>query len=184
MSANKLFIPLLASVGINLFLAGIVAVPLLHRPRHSRESFSTNDELSKRPHERHGVRPGPRGGDAPPGMRGEGADGAEQRLLHELIALLGGPADPRVKPILEQSRSARRDQKATLMAARREAGLALTRVPFSEEDLAQKLTAITEAERSRKQAAHQAVIALGRLLTDQQRAQLQSRFPGPTLPTP
>lgn len=177
MTSNKLLIPLFGSLAVNLFLLGVLAVPLFH----GRANFRGRPPHPS-PYEKHGRLDGHPPGEeirrkderAGPPME---ADTGEQRLLRELVELLGGPADARVRPILEKNRDERKSQKRTILEARRDAGRALTNIPFSEQELETKLSAIADAENQRKLAAHRTVLALALLLTDAERAKLKASFP-------
>jgi len=159
-------VALIASLMLNAFLAG---------------SLLTHFVRAHRGPEHHGYgRPGAEG---PHRMRG--GDGqrwdrpAEARLLRDVVQVLGGPHDARVRATLDQERPRMMAHRGRMQRAQANVRIALGAEPFDAARLSAALSELAREAATRQEEAQRSLVRLGAQLTAAERSRLRSLPPVP-----
>lgn len=186
MNQRHVALALFLSVGLNLFLLGSVASRHSRhreRPHHFKAEKETketkNIEKAERA-EKHGPErpwhlrenPRERGPHASRGPDGP-AVGGDLALLRELISVMGGPKDPRVKSLWNENGDAVRTHRKQMREAHEQIRKALLSEPFREAALKDAFADLRARTGKAQEQAQAAVLQLSTQLTEQERDALR-----------
>lgn len=189
---RKLALGLLVSLGINLFLAGVLggqfgrddrrprAVPSLEKREHAHKS-----EREKKPKSGKLAQQGSHKTDPHRGAPGRAehhgraghlpADGpSDLVLLRQMIQIMGGPTDPRIARLREERRSEIRRIRAEMQAAHKRVRDALTSEKSDEAELQEALKNLRKTAFEAQARAQEGILTLARLMTAEERARLRN----------
>lgn len=152
MNSKKWLYSLLASMGLNLFLLGVLTVHLM------------------RPGKPHPVHDGPAG-------RAALEDAEGPMMLRRMVRTLGGPQDPRVRELWQERRPELQRFRQEREQARQAVRAALAREPFEPEALSRALSVLNETNCSAQRRASTAVVELADKLSPEQRASIAEPDP-------
>lgn len=184
-------IALFVSLGLNVFLLGIFSARLLgaphhpppHRmqaPHHADQHHAAQDHSgphhvqaensSDAKHSATGARP------PKPSKRDReesGTDPRDMRMLRQMIQVMGGRKDPRVREFWKKTQEDTRATRNSLREARDQVQKKVIATPFVKADLEQALADLSKQTSASQSHAQAALIELATLLSDEERARLQ-----------
>ncbi len=181
-------IALFISLGVNVFLLGLFSSRLLAHPEHPHRAPALHRGDEHHPGPGHLSQPqssqpqkaGQRDA-APPPPRPEQREADESdanprdvRMLRQMIQIMGGRKDPRVREFWKNAKEDVRGTKQELRQARQLVQEKLIASPFVKEELEQALAALAKQTSASQSHAQTALVELASLLTDQERAQLRA----------
>lgn len=172
MTRKTLALALLASLAVNLFLAGVLTRTW---SGHADRCSARGDQHSPDQHPRH--KPSEMG-DRPRAKRDRGPPDLE--LLRQMIHIMGRE-DPRVQQVLADSRKQMKASRKELAQARNQVLSALTADPYRSEALEGALLELRTHGQTLQEVAQNHVVALAEKLSTEERAQLRN---SPTLVPP
>lgn len=194
LTERKLALGLLVSLGINLFLAGVLGGQLgrdhkrslstpsaerrEHDPKSEREKKPKFDRLAQQgarradPHRGSPERPHHGRAGHPP------ADGpSDLALLRQMIQIMGGPKDPRIARLREERHTEIRRIRSEMQAAHKRVREALTSEKPNEAELQEALKNLRKTAFESQARAQEGIVTLARLMTVEERARLRA-LPG------
>ena len=194
LDSKKISIALALSVGINLFLAGVLVARAGRpgRPHDARPPAAAPP--APRGHEGRGPRDDARREDGPDNRERRRAERSERRgrefggeerglgpeapqLLREMIRTLGGADDPRVQKVWGERRADMEKFRETMTASRDKVQSALAAEPFDEKALDQALQDIDRQTDEMQTRSRASLVALAKTLTPEERRRLATARP-------
>lgn len=162
-------IVLFSSVALNVFLLGVFSVHLSPWARHHRQ----DQDFAGPPafggpmgaSEMHG--PGPMRG--PGGLRGAGG----HEIVRDLIRVMGGPTDPRVRDLWHSHRGDHAQMRDRMLSARKAVHAAIAAEPFDKQQLETALAQLQTITNDAQRQAQAGAIELAQKLTPEERARLE-----------
>ncbi len=188
---RKLALLLFVSLGINLFLGGLVGGRLLGQESHQHAHVEA-DHPHQPPKGSKGIE---KSAKEHPGahqnrmLKGEGhprrdrpehpAGGpGDLALLRDMIRIMGGPADPRISELRTERREVIRQVRTDMKAAHDRMRAALTAEPHDEDELRDALKNLRKTAFESQARAQEGILTLSRRMTKEERQKL--RETGPT----
>ncbi len=174
-------IALFISLGVNVFLLGIFSSRLLtpaDHPHHAPALHRGNEHHAGSgypplpPSAEH--RPAAASRSSRPSQREGDANHHDVRMLRQMVQIMGGRKDPRVREFWKSAREDVRETKQQLRQARQRVQEKLIASPFVKEELEQALADLAQQTSASQSHAQSALVELAGLLTDQERAQLRA----------
>lgn len=182
MTGKHLALALFVSLGVNLFLGGLLVGSMDDRDEHHHPGHHPPESI--RPGDRLGppnvrARPGPptpgregRPGDRGPRRRGDGGPD-DLVLLRSMVRVMGGPSDPRVRKVRESSRDDIREMRQSMRAAREKVETAFAKEPFDDAALAAAMEEVRQRGTEAQKRAQDSVLELAAVMTDEERKKLR-----------
>jgi uncharacterized membrane protein len=194
LSEKRWSVVLFASLALNMFLLGGIAVHMLgkrgHGPRRGGDfgaqhmpprGFDGRDEMGgpgpEGPPELEGpagMMSGPHGSGGPPGFgpAGPGGPGGPE-LLREVLRVMGGPRDPRVHELWQTRRAEQHRFHEQIQEARLAAQNAMASEPFDRAKLEAALAELQRIMSEGQRRAQSTAVDLVERLTPEERARLK-----------
>lgn len=91
-------------------------------------------------------------------------------VLHMMVNVMGGPRDPRARPVLEHGRKSRQEKRQELLAHRQKLTKILRESPFSEERFAAELQQLGKGLEGARGAMDATLVRLAAQMTPEERA--------------
>jgi uncharacterized membrane protein len=168
---KMLAILLFGSLGLNLFLGGALG-------SHWMSNKKSADALRKAPSRMERPRIPPHPAARPRGPEGMSAS-ADLALLRQMVGIMGGPSDPRLKQLLEKRKGEISEMRREVHAAHERVRMALSAEDANDKELADALKNLRKTTFEAQARAQEGILLLASLMTPEERKLLrEARLPG------
>jgi len=168
---------LFGSLGLNLFLGGALGSQWISSKKSQTThegTLSSESEIRQTPNQMIRPRMG-----AHPGARAR-ADGmsasADLALLRQMVGVMGGPNDPRLRQLREKQKGAMSEMRREVHAAHERVRAALSE-EANEKELSEALKHLRKTTFEAQARAQEGIVLLSNLMTPEERKRLRGMKP-------